>query len=194
MSLRLKRSGSNSSLASLSSRASQRIHVPETRGSDFLDTAEIRDRGTFTVAPLDTQRFKKISQNVQKHEAIPEPVRNKRYNRHMDVLPNPATRVQLPAINDDVTTSYVNANFIHGPDGNKQAYICAMGPLPASLKNWWRMVWQEKVTCILMATGLTEKGTKKCERYWAPRPGVSLWGRMSGWAGLGLELGIYWAG
>jgi protein tyrosine phosphatase len=49
-----------------------------------------------------------------------------------------------------------------------------MGPLPASLKNWWRMVWQEKVTCILMATGLTEKGAKKCERYWAPRPGVCI--------------------
>eukprot|EP00045_Choanoeca_perplexa_P009387 m.90347 g.90347 ORF g.90347 m.90347 type:complete len:689 (+) comp14877_c0_seq2:208-2274(+) len=171
MSLRLKRSGSNSSLASLSSRASQRIHVPETRGADFLDAAELRDRGTFTLAPLDTKRFKKLSQNVEKHEAIPEAVRNKRYNRHMDVLPNPATRVQLPVLKEDVTTSYVNANYVHGPDGNKKAYICAMGPLPASLKNWWRMVWQEKVTCMLMATGLTEKGTKKCERYWAPRPG-----------------------
>eukprot|EP00730_Choanoeca_flexa_P017386 TRINITY_DN8366_c0_g1_i8.p1 TRINITY_DN8366_c0_g1~~TRINITY_DN8366_c0_g1_i8.p1 ORF type:complete len:791 (+),score=208.37 TRINITY_DN8366_c0_g1_i8:215-2587(+) len=171
MSMRLKRTGSNSSLASLSSRSSQMIHVPEARGADFLDESEVRDRKAFIAAPMDTKRFKSISQNVQKHEVIPQEVRNKRYNRHMDVLPNPATRVQLPAINNDVTTSYVNANYIHGPDGNSKAYICAMGPLPASLKNWWRMIWKEKVTCILMATGLTEKGNKKCERYWAPRPG-----------------------
>ena len=170
---KLQRTGSSSSLASLTSRGSQKIHVPQAKGADFLDVSEVRDRGTFVLAPLDVKRFKKINQNVQPQECVPEPVRNKRFNRHMDVLPNPETRVPLPEISDDATSSYINANYIRGPDGSSHAYVCAMGPLPATLKNWWRMIWQEKITCILMTTGLVEKGTKKCERYWAPRPGVS---------------------
>ncbi|EDQ86792.1 uncharacterized protein MONBRDRAFT_38265 [Monosiga brevicollis MX1] len=168
---KLRRSGSSNSLASLTSRGSQKIHVPAVKGSDFLEPAEMQERGTFHIAPLDTARFKRISQNVQPHSAVPEAVRNKRFNRHMDVLPHPETRVQLPTIGNDPASAYINANYVHGPSGSDREYICAMGPLPATLKNWWRMIWQEKVTCILMATGLVEKGTKKCERYWAPKPG-----------------------
>jgi protein tyrosine phosphatase len=168
---KLRRTASNSSLASLNSLASRKIHIPGQEGSDFMDETEIRERGRWKLAPMDKDVFKKLSQSVQPHEAVPEPVRNKRFNRHLDVLPDPRTRVPLPMLDDDVATSYINANYIHGPDGSSKGYICAMGPLPATLKTWWRMIWQEKVTCIVMVTGLIEKNVKKCERYWAPRPG-----------------------
>ena len=28
------------------------------------------------------------------------------------------------------------------------------------------MVWENNVTCVVMATGLLEGGKQKCERYW----------------------------
>ncbi|EDQ90483.1 uncharacterized protein MONBRDRAFT_16205 [Monosiga brevicollis MX1] len=45
-----------------------------------------------------------------------------------------------------------------------------MAPLPATLRSWWRMIWQEQVTAIVMATPLNENGTDLCSRYWAPSP------------------------
>ena len=167
----MKRTGSSSSLASLSSMSSVQMHLPTRKGADFLNDDELWDRGSVSIAPADMAAFKALSQNVQPRDVIPEVVRNKRFNRHMDVLPDPRTRVVLPMINGDEATTYVNANYVRGADGKAKSYICAMGPLPATLKNWWRMIWQEKVTCIAMVTGLVEKGVKKCERYWAPKPG-----------------------
>nr|XP_021518590.1 tyrosine-protein phosphatase non-receptor type 18 isoform X4 [Meriones unguiculatus]XP_021518602.1 tyrosine-protein phosphatase non-receptor type 18-like isoform X4 [Meriones unguiculatus] len=61
---------------------------------------------------------------------------------------------------------YINANFIRGTDGS-QAYIATQGPLPHTLLDFWRLVWEFGVKVILMACQETENGRKKCERYWA---------------------------
>ena len=44
------------------------------------------------------------------------------------------------------------------------------GPLPHSVTDFWRMVWQEKVETIAMVTNLKEGMKVKCEQYW-PEPG-----------------------
>lgn len=41
-----------------------------------------------------------------------------------------------------------------------------MGPLPANTEHFWRMVLENDVSTIIMATGLIEKGVNKCEEYW----------------------------
>ncbi|WAR24720.1 PTPRM-like protein [Mya arenaria] len=46
------------------------------------------------------------------------------------------------------------------------AYIAAQGPTKETLKDIWRMVWQEKSRTIIMLTNPTETGKKKCESYW----------------------------
>ncbi len=71
------------------------------------------------------------------------------YNRFLDVLPTPRTRVELPVpaeINPAhaVGWAYVNANFLRGADGNPKTYIAAMGPLPSTVGAFWRMVWHTK--------------------------------------------------
>ena len=45
---------------------------------------------------VNKEDFKAIPIHVEDESCIPEVVRNKKYNRHMDVLPNPRTRVLRP--------------------------------------------------------------------------------------------------
>ena len=34
---------------------------------------------------------------------------------------------------------------------------------------FWRMIWQEEVSVVIMVTGLIERGKSKCSRYWPDR-------------------------
>eukprot|EP00054_Salpingoeca_dolichothecata_P014954 m.85200 g.85200 ORF g.85200 m.85200 type:complete len:633 (-) comp21251_c0_seq2:242-2140(-) len=111
-------------------------------------------------------KFKALDNNLTMPEEIPECVRNKKHNRYMDILPNPKTRVPLDKIGDDETSEYINANFVRSFDGNPTFYVAAMGPKPLTVNNFWRMLMKHKICCIVMTTGLLEKGKTKCERYW----------------------------
>ncbi len=49
------------------------------------------------------------------------------------------------------------------------------GPLPSTIVDFWRMIWQEKVQTIAMVTNLTEGRHKMCEQYW-PNTGSAEYG------------------
>ena len=112
---------------------------------------------------------------------------NKQQNRHLDILPNPRTRVILPTPTtastgssgdghdaNDPRETYINANYIRSSNGgNKKNFIAAMGPLKSTIPAFWRMIWAEEVAAVVMVTGLTEKGQSKCERYWPGQEGGS---------------------
>ncbi|KAI5941566.1 tyrosine-protein phosphatase non-receptor type 18 [Manis javanica] len=91
---------------------------------------------------------------------------NVRKNRYKDVLPYDQTRVILSLLHEEGHSDYINGNFIRGTDGS-QAYIATQGPLPHTLLDFWRLVWEFGVKVILMACREMENGRKKCERYWA---------------------------
>ncbi|XP_063114839.1 tyrosine-protein phosphatase non-receptor type 18 isoform X2 [Cavia porcellus] len=86
-------------------------------------------------------------------------------NRYKDVVPYDQTRAILSLLQEEGHGDYINGNFIRGADGS-QAYIATQGPLPHTLIDFWRLVWEFRVKVILMACGETENGRKKCERYW----------------------------
>ncbi|XP_012665303.1 tyrosine-protein phosphatase non-receptor type 18 isoform X1 [Otolemur garnettii] len=90
---------------------------------------------------------------------------NTKKNRYKDVLPYDQTRVILSLLQEG-HGDYINGNFIRGADGS-QAYIATQGPLPHTLLDFWRLVWEFGVKVILMACRETENGRKRCERYWA---------------------------
>ncbi|XP_055954667.1 receptor-type tyrosine-protein phosphatase beta isoform X2 [Patella vulgata] len=90
---------------------------------------------------------------------------NAEKNRFNNVLPFDHSRVCLPIEDDDVNSDYINANYITGYTKSKE-YIATQGPLPDTINDFWRMIWHEKVSIIVMLTSLKEGHTVKCEQYW----------------------------
>ena len=43
---------------------------------------------------------------------------------------------------------------------------CVTGPLPKTLVDFWRLVWQERPPSIVMITNLEERGKIKCQQNW----------------------------
>ncbi|EHB00296.1 Tyrosine-protein phosphatase non-receptor type 22 [Heterocephalus glaber] len=98
--------------------------------------------------------------------AVAQKPKNIKKNRYKDILPYDHSRVELSLITSDEDSSYINANFIKGVYAPK-AYIATQGPLPTTLLDFWRMIWEHSVLIIVMACMEFEMGKKKCERYWA---------------------------
>nr|XP_020007535.1 receptor-type tyrosine-protein phosphatase eta isoform X2 [Castor canadensis]XP_020007536.1 receptor-type tyrosine-protein phosphatase eta isoform X2 [Castor canadensis]XP_020007537.1 receptor-type tyrosine-protein phosphatase eta isoform X2 [Castor canadensis]XP_020007538.1 receptor-type tyrosine-protein phosphatase eta isoform X2 [Castor canadensis]XP_020007539.1 receptor-type tyrosine-protein phosphatase eta isoform X2 [Castor canadensis] len=89
---------------------------------------------------------------------------NRGKNRYNNVLPYDISRVKL-SIQIHSTDDYVNANYMPGYHSKKD-FIATQGPLPNTLKDFWRMVWEKNVYAIVMLTKCVEQGRTKCEEYW----------------------------
>uniref|UniRef100_A0A8C9XVW4 protein-tyrosine-phosphatase n=1 Tax=Sander lucioperca TaxID=283035 RepID=A0A8C9XVW4_SANLU len=74
-------------------------------------------------------------------------------------------RVKLTTSNLNNTSDYINASYMPGYN-SKSEYIASQGPLPSTVNEFWRMIWEQKVKGIVMVTNCTEGGRTKCERYW----------------------------
>ncbi|NXO54911.1 PTN22 phosphatase, partial [Aramus guarauna] len=98
---------------------------------------------------------------------------NIKKNRYKDILPFDHSRVNLSLITSDADSHYINANFIKGVYGPR-AYIATQGPLPTTVIDFWRMIWEYEVLTVVMACMEFEMGKKKCERYWAEAGGSPL--------------------
>ena len=87
----------------------------------------VKHKAKWTITTPAKEEFSKLSNNLVPPAQIPEVVRSKVHNRFMDILPNPKTRVALSSLPTDPTSSYYNANYVRGADGNPKAYIASMG-------------------------------------------------------------------
>ncbi|XP_046581107.1 receptor-type tyrosine-protein phosphatase alpha-like isoform X2 [Haliotis rubra] len=90
---------------------------------------------------------------------------NKMKNRFADIFAYDCSRVVLQR-GDSSDSDYINANFITGYNHKQRAYIAAQGPNVQSLDDFWLMIWQQDVRCIVMLTNLRENNKRKCEKYW----------------------------
>ena len=91
---------------------------------------------------------------------------NRSKNRFKNILPFDHTRVILKE-QDASGNTYINANYVNGEVPNSlHYYIATQGPLPATINDFWSMVWQEDSKVIVMITNEIERGKNKCARYW----------------------------
>ncbi|MFH4974810.1 hypothetical protein AB6A40_001519 [Gnathostoma spinigerum] len=91
-------------------------------------------------------------------------------NRYKDVYCIDDTRVVLtyPSGEND----YIHANYV-GVEDDKERFICTQAPMPNTIVDFWRMVWQVKSSTIVMLCDIMECGKKKCEQYWPEKVGES---------------------
>ncbi|XP_066435194.1 tyrosine-protein phosphatase non-receptor type 3 isoform X2 [Eleutherodactylus coqui] len=97
-------------------------------------------------------------------------------NRYKDVLPYDATRVILEGKEDYINASHVNMEIQTSNIINR--YIATQGPLPHTCAHFWQMVWDNRLTLIIMLTTLTERGRTKCQQYWPHPPDVMEYGNF----------------
>lgn len=68
----------------------------------------------------------------------------------VNALSNPFPSVGVPG------SDYINANYIDGYR-KQNAYIATQGPLPETMGDFWRMVWEQRTATVVMMTRLEEK-------------------------------------
>uniref|UniRef100_A0AC34GV53 Protein tyrosine phosphatase n=1 Tax=Panagrolaimus sp. ES5 TaxID=591445 RepID=A0AC34GV53_9BILA len=89
-------------------------------------------------------------------------------NRYNNILCYDHSRVVLK-YHVPPETDYVHANWISDTKNiclGDCKYICAQAPNDASINDFWRMIWQEKVKQIIMLCKTVENGKPKCAQYW----------------------------
>ncbi|XP_068449274.1 protein tyrosine phosphatase receptor type Fa isoform X6 [Clinocottus analis] len=101
---------------------------------------------------------------------------NKPKNRYANVIAYDHSRVILTPVDGVPGSDYVNANYIDGYR-KQNAYIATQGPLPETLSDFWRMVWEQRTCTIVMMTRLEEKSRVKCDQYW-PSRGTETYGMI----------------
>ncbi|KAM6925131.1 receptor-type tyrosine-protein phosphatase eta-like isoform 2-T2 [Xenentodon cancila] len=100
---------------------------------------------------------------------------NRVKNRYPFILPYDHCRVRLSIQSQNPCSDYINASFVPG-GGSERDFICTQGPLPNTMVDFWRMVWEQNVRILVMVTALRYKNTVQCEKYWSLKPGTVLHG------------------
>ncbi|XP_018597846.1 receptor-type tyrosine-protein phosphatase T isoform X4 [Scleropages formosus] len=90
---------------------------------------------------------------------------NRNKNRYGNIIAYDHTRVRLQLLDGDPHSDYINANYIDGYHRPRH-YIATQGPMQETVRDFWRMIWQENSASIVMVTNLVEVGRVKCVRYW----------------------------
>ncbi|XP_047451552.1 receptor-type tyrosine-protein phosphatase V-like isoform X2 [Mugil cephalus] len=94
---------------------------------------------------------------------------NREKNRYPCILPYDHCRVRLSVHTIHPQTDYINASFVPG-GGSERDFICTQGPLPNTMADFWRMVWEQNVRIIVMVTALRYKDIVLCDKYWPLEP------------------------
>ena len=101
---------------------------------------------------------------------------NKHKNRYANVIAYDHSRVVLQPVDGVPGSDYCNSNYCDGYR-KPNAYIATQGPLPETFADFWRMVWEQRSSTIVMLTRLEERSRIKCDQYW-PTRGTEAYGVM----------------
>ncbi|XP_051722470.1 tyrosine-protein phosphatase non-receptor type 23 isoform X1 [Ctenopharyngodon idella] len=91
-------------------------------------------------------------------------------NRHQDVMPYDCNRVVLHSGKDD----YINASFIEDLSAYCPRLIATQAPLTGTAADFWLMVYEQKVSVIVMLVSEQELEKQKVLRYFPSERGQQL--------------------
>uniref|UniRef100_A0A8C5LFY4 Receptor-type tyrosine-protein phosphatase C n=1 Tax=Jaculus jaculus TaxID=51337 RepID=A0A8C5LFY4_JACJA len=141
----------------------QLMNVEPIHADTLLETykRKIADEGRLFLAEF--QSIPRVFSKFSIKDARKTSNQNK--NRYVDILPYDYNRVELSEVNGDAGSTYINASYI---DGFKEPrkYIAAQGPRDETIDDFWRMIWEQKATVIVMVTRCEEGNRNKCAEYW----------------------------
>ncbi|XP_074612301.1 receptor-type tyrosine-protein phosphatase S-like isoform X2 [Acropora palmata] len=110
------------------------------------------------------EEFKKLSGGMLSSWKVAQACKSK--NRYGNIASYDHSRVILEEIKGKSGSDYINASYIPTYDEETMCYIATQGPTSVTVSDFWRMIWQEKCSVIVMLTNLVEQGKQKCEQYW----------------------------
>ncbi|XP_045061033.1 LOW QUALITY PROTEIN: phosphatidylinositol phosphatase PTPRQ-like [Coregonus clupeaformis] len=90
---------------------------------------------------------------------------NRSKNRFTNIKPYNNNRVKLLSEPGMPGSDYINASFISGYLCPSE-FIATQGPLPGTVADFWRMIWETRTQTIAMLTQCYEKGRIRCHQYW----------------------------
>uniref|UniRef100_A0A8C7INP8 Protein tyrosine phosphatase receptor type Q n=1 Tax=Oncorhynchus kisutch TaxID=8019 RepID=A0A8C7INP8_ONCKI len=90
---------------------------------------------------------------------------NRSKNRFTNIKPYNNNRVKLLSEPGMPGSDYINASFISGYLCPSE-FIATQGPLPGTVADFWRMIWETRTRTIAMLTQCYEKGRIRCHQYW----------------------------
>ncbi|XP_059098685.1 receptor-type tyrosine-protein phosphatase kappa-like isoform X1 [Tigriopus californicus] len=88
---------------------------------------------------------------------------NHERNQNPKIFPYDYNRVVLEAY--DGECDYINASYVDSLI-QPRAYIVTQGPTETTIGDFWRMVWQERASCIVMVTRTFDFIRVMCVQYW----------------------------
>uniref|UniRef100_A0A4W4F3P1 protein-tyrosine-phosphatase n=1 Tax=Electrophorus electricus TaxID=8005 RepID=A0A4W4F3P1_ELEEL len=136
------------------------LHVEPISADALVDTyrKKIADEGRLFMEEF--QSIPRIFSNYTVKEA--KKSENQSKNRYVDILP---CELNMDQIQSELHfTNWLHV-FVQGyKEPNK--YIAAQGPKDETVEDFWRMVWEQKSSIIVMVTRCEEGNKNKCAQYW----------------------------
>ncbi|XP_072173215.1 uncharacterized protein [Diadema setosum] len=110
-------------------------------------------------------------------EPIPQTVaskpENKVKNRFKNIVTYDHSRVVLKTLEGDPHSDYYNASIVRNHKGEKM-FIASQAPNTASIEDFWRMIWEQRVNVVVMVTNTIEAGKDRCTVYWPEKMSSSV--------------------
>ena len=104
-------------------------------------------------------QFHSIPLRTQQPSNIASHPDNVTKNRYPDLVPYDCNRVVLG------DGSYVNASYIP-LDTKANGFIATQAPLSEGVGDFWRLIGDSQVSCVVQLANAVENGRRRCERYW----------------------------